>query len=54
MIKDAKGKKIKKGKRRERKKREEKRFFHYFEEKFQYRIESSPVITGELKKSLET
>ena len=26
--------------------------FHYFEEKFQYRIERSPVITGDLKNEL--
>ena len=28
-------------------------FFHYFEEKFQYRIERSPVITGDLKIELK-
>ena len=42
MIKDAKGKNVGKTIHHH--------FFHYFEEKFQYRIERSPVITGDLKK----
>ena len=40
MIKDAKGKNVGKTIHHH---------FHYFEEKFQYRIERSPVITGDLK-----
>ena len=45
-------KKRKKGKRRERKKGRKTIFFHYFEQNAQYRIERSPVISGDLKKLL--